>query len=160
MLINYGNEPFDDEVKISEFIFEEIESIPFDNEVVDRTLTKAAQLVADGKKIEPDQFIGPEDPSMSQMVIDLLEMKYFVSEGWQARHRILTMHESEDLPDAAYKIVLRLKKKKLEILINENDEALKKSIDTDEQIELLKVHKHLKALLVEVDTELGIMIPR
>lgn len=160
MLINYGNEPFDDEVKISEFIFEEIESIPFDNEVVDRTLTKAAQLVADGKKIEPDQFIGPEDPSMSQMVIDLLEMKYFVSEGWQARHRILTMHESEDLPDAAYKIVLRLKKKKLEILINENDEALKKSTDTDEQIELLKVHKHLKALLVEVDTELGIVIPR
>ena len=59
------------------------------------------------------------------MVIDLLEIKYFVSEGWEERHRISIMHESEDLPLAAFKIVLRLKRKKLEVLIRQNDDNLK-----------------------------------
>ncbi len=160
MLVNYGNEPFDEEVSIAEFILEEIDDITFDNEIIDKTIHKAAHMVAQGEKIEPDKFIGPQDPSMSQMVIDLLEMKYFVSEGWQKKHKIVTLHESEDLPDAAYKMVLRLKKKKLEVLIEQNDQALKTTSDLDEQMELLKVHKHLKDLLVEVDTELGIVVPR
>jgi DNA primase len=160
MLINYGNEPFDEEVSIAEFILEEIEDINFDHEIINKTIYRAAEMVAHGKPLEPDHFIGPHDPQMSQLVIDLLEMKYFVSEGWQKKHKIITLHESEDLPDAAYKMVLRLKKKKLEILIEQNDLALKSTSDIDEQMELLKVHKHLKDLLVEVDTELGIVVPR
>jgi DNA primase len=160
MLVNYGNEAFDEEVSIGEFILEEIEDISFDDEVIDRTITKSAEILSAGKKIEPDQFIGPKDPAMSQMVIDLLEMKYFVSEGWHEKFRIATVHESEDLPDAAYKVVLRLKKKKLELLIEQNDQALKTAGDIDQQNELLKVHKHLKELLVEVDKELGTVIPR
>lgn len=160
MLINYGNKPFDDEVSIGEFILEEIEDIKFDDEVIDRTVTKAAEILAAGKTIEPDQFIGPKDPSMSQLVIDLLEMKYFVSDGWSEKFKIATVHESEDLPDAAFKIVLRLKKKKLELLIQQNDQTLKTATDIDHQNKLLEVHKHLKTLLVEVDTELGTVIPR
>lgn len=160
MLINYGNEPFDEEVSIGEFILEEIEDISFDDQVIDRTIVKAASILAKGEKIEPDRFIGPSDPAMSQLVIDLLELKYFVSAGWQEKFRIATLHESEDLPNAAYKVVLRLKKKKLEILIEQNDQALKTATDIDQQNELLKVHKHLKSLLVEVDTELGTVIPR
>lgn len=160
ILVNYGNEPFDEEVSIAEFVLEEIDDVTFDNEVIDRTINQAAHLVAAGKKIEPDAFIGPKDPAMSQMVIDLLEMKYFVSEGWQKRHKIATVHESEDLPNAAYKMVLRLKKKKLEVLIEQNDQALKTSKDIDEQMELQRVHMHLKTMLVEVDKELGTVIPR
>jgi len=160
MLVNYGNEAFDEEVSIGEFILEEIEDISFEDEVIDRTITKSAEILSAGKKIEPDLFIGPEDPAMSKMVIDLLEMKYFVSEGWHEKFRIATVHESEDLPDAAYKVVLRLKKKKLELLIEQNDQALKATGDIDQQNELLKVHKHLKELLVEVDKELGTVIPR
>jgi len=160
MLVNYGNEAFDEEVSIGEFILEEIEEISFDDEVINRTIAKAAEILSRGDKIEPDGFIGPKDPAMSQVVIDLLEMKYFVSDGWQEKFRIATVHESEDLPNAAYKIVLRLKKKKLELLIEQNDQALKTAEDIEEQNELLKVHKHLKSLLVEVDNELGTVIPR
>lgn len=160
MLVNYGNEAFDQDASIAEFILEEIDDITFDHEIIDKAINKAAHMVAQGEKIEPDKFIGPQDPAMSQIVIDLLEMKYFVSEGWQKKHKIITLHESEDLPDAAYKMVLRLKKKKLEVLIEQNDQALKSTSDLDEQMELLKVHKHLKDLLVEVDTELGIVVPR
>ena len=95
---------------------------------------------------------------MSQLVIDLLEMKYFVSEGWEKKHRISTMHESEDLPSAAYTAILRLKRKKLESLILQNEETLKKSKSVEEQEELMTMHKHLKMMLKEIDDELGIVI--
>lgn len=159
LLINYGNEPYDNDMSVSEFILQETDSINFEDEMIEKTFHKAAEIVGKGQKLEPDQFIGPHDPAMSQLVIDMLEMKYFVSEGWQQKHRIGIVHESEDLPEASYKLVLRLKKKKLEKLIGQTDESLKKSSNQEEQDELLKMYLHLKTLLMEVDSELGTVIP-
>lgn len=158
LVINYGNEPFDEEMSIGEFILGETESINFENEMIEQTLNLAAQLVHSGTKLEPDKFIGPENPNMSQLVIDLLEMKYFVSEGWEQKHKISTIHESEDLPNAAYSAILRLKRKKLESLIHQNEETLKKSKNQDEQEELMRMHKHLKQMLKEINDELGTVI--
>lgn len=158
LVVNYGNEPFDEEMSIAEFILGETESINFENELIEQTLNHAAQVINDGKKLEPDQFIGPENPNMSQLVIDLLEMKYFVSEGWEKKHKISTIHESEDLPNAAYSAILRLKRKKLESLILQNEETLKKSKNEDEQDELMRMHKHLKLMLKEINDELGTVI--
>lgn len=158
LVINYGNEPFDEDMSIGEFILGETESINFENQMIEQTLNLAAQLVHSGKKLEPDKFIGPENPNMSQLVIDLLEMKYFVSEGWEQKHKISTIHESEDLPNAAYSAILRLKRKKLESLIHQNEETLKKSKNQDEQEELMRMHKHLKLMLKEINDELGTVI--
>ena len=126
--------------------------------MIEETLNWATQLLDEGKKLDADQFIGPNNPSMSQLVIDMLEMKYFVSEGWEERHRISTMHESEDLPNAAYSAILRLKRKKLESLIHQNEETLKKSKNQDEQDELMRMHQHLKIMLKEINDELGTVI--
>ncbi|WP_420387412.1 DNA primase [Roseivirga sp.] len=158
LVVNYGNELFDEELSIAEFILGETESINFENKLIEETLSHAARLVNEGRKLEPDQFIGPENPTMSQLVIDLLEMKYFVSEGWEKKHRISTIHESEDLPNAAYTAILRLKRKKLESLIMQNEETLKKSKNEDEQDELMRMHKHLKEMLKEINDELGTVI--
>ncbi|HEY9116637.1 MAG TPA: hypothetical protein VIN11_02360, partial [Roseivirga sp.] len=158
LVVNYGNELFDDEMTIAEFILGETESINFENQLIEHGLNLAAQIIHEGKKLEPDLFIGPDDPAMSSLVIDLLEMKYFVSEAWEKKHRISTIHESEDLPNAAYSAILRLKRKKLESLIHQNEETLKKSKNTDEQDELLKMHMHLKQMLKEINDELGTVI--
>jgi len=158
LVVNYGNEPFDEEMSVAEFILGETESINFENSLIEQTLNLAAHIIHEGKKLEPDQFIGPENPAMSQLVIDLLEMKYFVSEGWEKKHRISTVHESEDLPNAAYSAILRLKRKKLESLIIQNEESLKKSTNEDEQDELMRMHKHLKLMLKEINDELGTVI--
>ncbi|MFY0594276.1 DNA primase [Roseivirga sp.] len=160
LLVNYGNEPYDDDMSVAEFILQETESISFEDQLIEKTFNFAADIVTKGEKLAPDKFIGPDDPTMSKMVIDLLEMKYFVSEGWEKRHRIGIVHESEDLPEAAYKMVLRLKKKKLEKLISQTDESLKKPTSEQEQEELIKMYMHLKTLLMEVDSELGTVIPR
>ena len=161
VLVNYGSEPYDEEHSIADFIMEETADISFDDPLIQQAMVKAGQLLEAGEKIEPDRFIGPEDPQMSQMVIDLLDMKYFVSEVWASRHRIHTTHESEALPEGTFKVVLRLKKKKLEMMIADNDEELKRAQETGsiaEQDELLQMKMHLKTMFDQVNNELGTIV--
>ena len=161
VLVNYGSEPYDEEHSIADFIMEETADISFDDPLIQQAMVKVGQLLEAGEKIEPDRFIGPEDPQMSQMVIDLLDMKYFVSEVWASRHRIHTTHESEALPEGTFKVVLRLKKKKLEMMIADNDEELKRAQETGsiaEQDELLQMKMYLKTMFDQVNNELGTIV--
>jgi DNA primase len=160
MLINYANEPYEGDQKIGEFIIQETSDIEFDDDLIKEAVTKSATIIAEGKSLEADMFIGPDHPSMSQLVIGLLDMKYFISELWESRHRIITTHEKEDLPTATHKIVLRLKRKKIQAMIHENEETLKLSSSISDQDELLRMIKHLKELYDQVTTELGIVVSR
>lgn len=160
MLVNYGGEPFDEETSIAQFILDETGEINFKDEMVKKVMNQSAILLEKGEKINPDRFIGPHDPVMSGVVIDLLDLKYFISDGWQDRHRIATVHESEDLPEATFKVVLRLKRKKLEEILTTTEEKLKDSTDVDEQIELLTIIKHYKRLFDEVGKQLGIVVTK
>lgn len=160
MIINYANEPFDENQKIGEFILNETADLKFDDVLINETISKASGFIRAGKKVEPDMFIGPSNPRMSQLVIDLLDMKYFISDGWEELHRISTSHEKEDLPKATYKVILRLKRKKIEEMLKHNEEQLKKSLSATEQDELLQMIKHLKTLFDQVTTELGIVVSK
>jgi DNA primase len=160
MLVNYGSEPFDEETSISRFILDETGDIKFKDELIAKAISHAAILVERGEKVGPDQFIGPHDPNMSQLVIDLLDMKYFISDGWKDKHKIATVHESEDLPEAIFKVVLRLKRKKLEELLISTEEDLKTNKDPKEQDELMKIYIHYKRLFDEVGKQLGIVVAK
>ena len=160
LMINYGEEPYDEQMSIGQFIIQETSDIEFEHKGVRSAFEKAVHLINDGTSPQPDHFLNPENPEMNQLIIDLLDVKYFVSEGWYQKHRIHTSHESEDLNKAAYKAVLRLKRKKLEILIAENDEELKNTMGEREQEELLKVKMELKAVYDQVTLALGIIVSR
>ncbi|PIW04309.1 MAG: hypothetical protein COW40_10440, partial [Cytophagales bacterium CG17_big_fil_post_rev_8_21_14_2_50_40_13] len=160
MLINYANEPYEGNETIGEFIIRETSDIEFNDMLIKEAIVKSAAILAEGKLLEADMFIGPEHPNMSQLVIGLLDMKYFISDFWETRHKITTTHEKEDLPSATHKIVLRLKRKKLQAMINENEETLKSSSAIGDQDELLRMIKHLKGLFDQVTTELGIVVSK
>jgi DNA primase len=163
MLINYSNEPYDESQSIGQFIVQETNDLVFEDPELADLYTKACAILNEGKVIKADMFISPEDNKTNQLVIDMLDVQYFVSEGWYARHKIHTAHESEKLPLAAFKTVLRLKRKKLESLLEENDEELKKAQEDKnvaEQDDLLKMRMHLKTMFDQVSSELGIVVSR
>ncbi|GAB5527521.1 MAG: DNA primase [Roseivirga sp.] len=160
MLVNYGPDPFDEEVSIAQFIVDETGDIEFQDPLIKKAITMAGNMLAAGQKIGPDQFIGPSDPNMSQLVIDLLELKYFISDGWKDKHKIATAHESEDLPEATFKVVLRLKRRKIEELLIKTEEDLKTNKNPQEQDELIKIYIHYKRLFDEVGKQLGIVVAK
>ena len=163
MLVNYSNEPYDETQSIGQFIVQETNDLVFEDPELGDLYVKACAILNGGKVIKPDMFMSPDDNKTSQMVIDMLDVQYFVSEGWLDRHKIHTAHESENLPEAAFKAVLRLKRKKLETLLVENDEELKKAQegkDVTEQEDLLKMRMHLKTMFDQVSSELGIVVSR
>ncbi len=160
MLVNYGPDPFDEEISIAQFIIDETGDIEFQDPLIKKAITMAGNMLTAGEKIGPDQFIGPGDPNMSQLVIDLLELKYFISDGWKDKHKIATAHESEDLPEATFKVVLRLKRRKIEELLIKTEEDLKTNKNPEEQDELIKIYIHYKRLFDEVGKQLGIVVTK
>lgn len=158
LAINYGNEPFNSELNLASFLCEELDGIPLEDERIRYAFDEIRKLLEDQKPISPDHFIGPERSDLSPLVIDLLEMKYFVSDVWKQKHKILTTHESEKLPAEVQNAILRLKRKKLEMLLLENEEALKKAESVDEVEEFQHMHIHLKGLLGEINQALGTVI--
>jgi DNA primase len=163
MLINYSNEPYDESLSIGQFIVHETNDLVFEDPELGDLYTKAKAILNEGKVIKPDMFMSPDDNKTSQLVIGMLDVQYFVSEGWYERHKIHTTHESERLPLAAFKTVLRLKRKKLETLLVENDEELKKAQEdknVPEQDDLLKMRMQLKTMFDQVSSELGIVVSR
>ncbi len=160
MLVNYGAEAFDEETTIAQFIVDETGDISFQDPMIGKAIGMAGSMLEAGQKIGPDQFIGPQDPNMSQLVIDMLELKHFISDGWKDKHKIDTVHESEDLPEATFKVVLRLKRKKLEELLIKTEEDLKSNKNPLEQDELMKIYIHYKRLFDEVGKQLGIVVAK
>lgn len=160
MLVNYGAEAFDEETTIAQFIVDETGDISFQDPMIGKAIGMAGTMLEAGQKIGPDQFIGPQDPNMSQLVIDMLELKHFISDGWKDKHKIDTVHESEDLPEATFKVVLRLKRKKLEELLIKTEEDLKSNKNPLEQDELMKIYIHYKRLFDEVGKQLGIVVAK
>jgi len=160
IIVNYGNELYDEETTIGEFVINETSDIEFEDQEILEAINKCAELINEGKKIEPDQFIGPQNPSMGKLVIDLLEMKYFISDGWKDKHRIYTEHESENLQEMALRDVLRLKYKKLDSLVAKAEEDLKNAETVEAQSELQRMCMHYKGMLMQVSKELGIVITK
>jgi DNA primase len=160
MLINYGNEEYEEGLTIGGFIAQETADIDFEHPQIKEVFDNAKTVLTKGKRIEPDEFISAEDPETSQLIISLLDVKYFVSDGWYEKHRIHISHESEDLASAVFKIVLRLKRKKLETLIAENDKDLKIATDPEEVESLQRIYLELKALYDQVTSQLGIVVSR
>ncbi len=160
ILVNYGNEPYDEETSIGEFVITETSDIEFEDAQIAEAIDACAVLIGKGEKIEPDRFINPENPNMGKLVIDLLEMKYFISDGWKDLHRIYTEHESDNLPEMVLKNVLRLKYKKLDTIVTQTQEDLKKAETVEEQSELQRMFMHYKGLLMQVSKELGIVITK
>lgn len=158
LAINYGNKPFDGAVNLAAFLCDELDGIPLEDERIKFAFDEIRNLLAQEKPISPDHFIGPERPDLSPLIIDLLEMKYFVSDAWKQKHKILTTHESEKLPVEVQNAILRLKRKRLEMLLLENEEALKKAETNEQTDEFQRMHMHLKGLLNQINKELGTVI--
>lgn len=164
LLLNYPANSFemsdDGETKlvsVAEYLFIELSDIEFESLAAERIFKESNSLFIRNESISPDYFLDFEDIEIKKLVIDCLEVKYFLSDGWQG-HAIRTTHESEILYKEVHKTILRLKKRKLEMLIRKNHLEMKTAHSQNEQDELLKVYIYLKSRHDLVSTELGTVV--
>ena len=176
-MINYGNEtiivnepPTEEELKrdknfkgketellVSDLIIVEIlkDELTF----LDSTYQKIFQMHLDamekGKIIQEKELIHHEDYHISQLSIDLLSHPYLLSPNWEEKHHIPTETEDLNLKKAVLHSVHSLKLEKVNKMIRNNQEGLKKQMDEEEIMKLLRQQHKLNEAKKAIASELG-----
>lgn len=177
LLLNYGPEEieFEEEdeegqkqvltIKVATFIVNDLQGdeITFSDKNFQKIFDEYANLINEDIIPGDKHFINHQSSSLSSKAIDLLTSPYELSEKWESIARIEVATEDQKMKVAVVNAVLSFKAKKIEQLISESQEEMKK-VQVDENYEalqeMLNKQKELKEISREINRQLGRVITR
>jgi DNA primase len=182
LLLNYGNHDLhftievdaEDEptgkkeaiekVKVFRFIVREIahDDIEFEHDIYNRILKEFTKMCDEGEECDVQRFLNSHEPEISSVAVELLSIRYFLSENWEQMHRITVPEEVHVLQDSVEKSILYLKKEKVLKMLDENMKLIHEAQQRGEDCsELLREHMRIEQLKIDISKgALGIDILR
>jgi DNA primase len=115
----------------------------FQNPLHQAILEEYEKLAAENSIPDVQYFVNHSNPAISAAVIELLFNPYELSGNWQKRHRINVPLEDEDLIGSAVSYIYSLKLKKVDKMMADNLDALKKATNEEDQMILIQRHNSL-----------------
>jgi hypothetical protein len=143
----------DEGITVLSYFLKETTDIEFTHPVYKRIMQIIEENANEGVVTDTAYFLGLDDQEIRDVVVELSMSKYEISENWKLKHHIIVPHESEHLKDVAYSNILHQKFKRIEFMLDTENEKLKHAEDTeidrilDESIQLKRIHKEIGDLL-------------
>ncbi len=166
LLLEYGHMSFDEGITVSHVILHDLEedAIEFEQEVCRKILDVYKQADTEETPVpESKLFLGHEDREISSFAIELMHSPYEVSPNWDKMHDIIVTDVQLMFKKDIRSSLCRFKLEKVNVLIKENKEAIRKATEekNDEEVTRLltrqRDYKNLHKQLAEV---LGTVILR
>lgn len=157
LIIEYGNELTKDNKLVAQWIFDEIESFPLENEDMVYLVDAYKKWFYDGKLPNGKTLQYHEDERVQKWVVSLFEPDHELSNRWNEK---LGKPEREEVKDIINEIEIGLmyfKLRKVKKMISQNQMDLETAPEK-EQIQLLQIHKHLKEVERELTQGIGTVI--
>ncbi|CAN5225161.1 DNA primase [soil metagenome] len=159
-LLEYGLKKWDEEQTVAEYIFQQIADI--ENPVTDQRL----QQILDMYKTWYDQGIQPtsknffytEDREITNLVVSILDFNYEISNAWESKYEVKIPKTGDNYIDEVNSMLNYLILRKIKKLIEENQRDLEHATDSDDQMQYVAVHQHLKQLETGITQKLGTVI--
>lgn len=163
-LIEFGGYAWDEQRKVSDYIFEEFETNGLheliDNKQMLLVIETYQSWIKEGIDAGPKQFLYHPDVQLSAVVIGLMDTRYELSANWKD-HYDGPLPTREDLYKEEVSSTLNyLKLRKIKRLIDENQRDLEKAYSSEDQLTLLQTHQHLKQLEIALTKDHGTVIFR
>lgn len=117
------------QVKVVDFIINDIltDKLVFDNTDCQQIFDMYAEAWHNKEIPDLKKLTEHPDKNVQQLVIDLLATKYTLSKNWENFHKIYVANEEENLKPSIIHAVYAFKLKKLERMIDETREHIKKA---------------------------------
>lgn len=159
LLLKYGNQWVDSNVKLWQYLLAEIEELPFHTPIYLQMLNMYKEAVNQGIEVDDSYIIRYGTPDLVETVINLTTERFQASENWGLMHEIVIPHESdsERLPNTVYNYVLRHKYKFIIRLLKEIEDSLNQA-NEEEMLQLLEEHYRLNEVKKMMLTDLGTVI--
>ena len=157
LIIEYGNELTEENKLVAQWIFDEIESFPLENEDMVYLIEAYKKWFYAGKLPNGKTLQYHEDEKVQKWVVSLFEPDHELSTRWNEK---LGKPEREDVKDIINEIEIGLmyfKLRKVKKMISQNQMDLETAPEK-EQIQLLQIHKHLKEVERELTQGIGTVI--
>jgi len=157
LLIEFGNEVIEDGKMISNWIAEELEPFPLDNQDMIQLVKIYFEWQAAGKMPNNKTLQYHEDPQIQQLVMGLFEPEHELSLRWNEKLGIKKIVADMSHQHEVEVSLLYYKLRKIKKMIRQNQDDMEK-VNGEEQIQLLHIHKHLKDAERELTKIIGTVI--
>lgn len=157
LIIEYGNELTKENKLVAQWIFDEIESFPLENEDMVYLIEAYKKWFYAGRLPNGKTLQYHEDEKVQKWVVSLFEPDHELSTRWNEK---LGKPEREDVKDIINEIEIGLmyfKLRKVKKMISQNQMDLETAPEK-EQIQLLQIHKHLKEVERALTQGIGTVI--
>ncbi len=162
-LIEFGILPWDNDVTVADHLFSEIEQNGLNELIDNQQLLKIVDVYRDWYKqgIEPTakSFLYHQDQQLNMLAVSLMDNSSFeISPNWDDKYERKVPTREELYKEEVISCMNYLKLRKIKRLIAENQRDMEKSSDTDEQMNLVETHQHLKQLEMQLVSRIGTVI--
>ncbi|MEY3055969.1 MAG: hypothetical protein RLZZ614_496 [Bacteroidota bacterium] len=157
LIIDYGNELTKENKLVAQWIFDEIESFPLENEDMVYLVEAYKKWFYAGKLPNGKTLQYHEDERVQKWVVSLFEPDHELSTRWNEK---LGKPEREDVKDIINEVEIGLmyfKLRKVKKMISQNQMDLETAPEK-EQLQLLQIHKHLKEVERALTQGIGTVI--
>ena len=163
-LVEFGLKPWDENLTVADHVFREIEDNGledlFDNKNLIRLMQTYRAMYDAGLEPTQKSFLYHEDLDLNSLAVSLMDTNYELSPNWK-EHYDGPMPTREDLyRQEVFSCLNYLKLRKIKRLITENQRDLEKGGQSEDLLNMLQTHKHLKELEMELTKQLGTVILR
>jgi DNA primase len=162
-LIEFGILPWDNDVTVADHLFSEIEQNGLNELIDNQQLLQIVDVYRDWYKqgIEPTakSFLYHQDQQLNMLAVSLMDNSNFeISPNWDDKYERKVPTREELYKEEVISCMNYLKLRKIKRLIAENQRDMEKSTDTEEQMNLVETHQHLKQLEMQLVSRIGTVI--
>jgi DNA primase len=163
-LLEFGLKDWNEELKVAEYIFKEIEENQLEELIDNKELVRILQTYKAWYEagIEPNakNFLYHDDLQMSALVVSIMDFNYEISPNWKEHFEGHIATRDELFAEEVFSTLNYLKLRKIKRLMDENQHDLEKATVAEDQMILVQTHQHLKQMEIELTRQMGTVIFR
>ncbi|RTL53258.1 MAG: DNA primase [Sphingobacteriales bacterium] len=156
-LLEHGLKQWDETMTMADFVFQEIENFEIENALINQTIQEYRQLYEQDKQPDAKTFLYHENNAIRQLVITTTVSPFELSQKWDEKIEGLNITNRDVAHQDILLSVDYFKLRKIKKMFVQNQKDMENA-SMEEQIRLIEVHKHLKAIERELTQKIGTVI--
>ena len=158
ILLTYGATKLSEEKQLYEYILLELADVAFRSTDCKVLFEYCKAVFKRGGLVDMQCCLDSTEETIRKIAIDLTASPHDISEAWVKKYGIYTIEEGQNVYQMSLEVILRLKIRLVQELIEQNREALKQELSADEEAHLLQVHQLLKDSECRIAKQLGTVV--
>ena len=159
VLLDFGLNQFTNTQTVADYVFTEMEGLHFDNQQLEQLLEMYRLQYRQGLQPNTKSFLYNEDEAIRNLTIAITIFPYELNAGWD---NLIDGKKITGQDNSHQDVIMSInyyKLRKIKKMFDQNQHDMEQA-DFDGQMQLIKIHQHLKQMEQQITKQLGTVILR